>query len=74
MSLLLTPGSFFGLEAGQVQALYAYGMQPNKQAYHWIHWVKHIQTKLNEYIFFPNTYISKNIFNTFYVYLIVYML
>ena len=29
MSLLLTPGSFFGLEAGQAQALEACGVQPN---------------------------------------------
>ena len=29
MSLLLTPGSFFGLEAGLVQGWQAYGVQPN---------------------------------------------
>ena len=31
MSLLLTPGSFFGLEAGQVQGLQADKVQPNRQ-------------------------------------------
>ena len=29
MSLLLTPGSFFGFETGQVQALQACKVQPN---------------------------------------------
>ena len=31
MSLLLTPGSSFGLEAGQVQGLQVYKVQPNRQ-------------------------------------------
>jgi hypothetical protein len=31
MSLLLITGSFFHLEAGQMQALQAYGVQPNRE-------------------------------------------